>query len=118
MRDEEGQKGQTVVPSSSSSSNQKDGCGLEVMFGRGKYKLWALAAITLLALWSMFTATAVTRNWSDVNLKHDDPSSLHSDLDVLVPFPLLITVFLLSFLLLTVQCLVTYCCLLAGAKLV
>lgn len=83
MRDEEGQKGQTVVPSSSSSSNQKDGCGFEGVFGRGKYKLWALAAITLLALWSMFTGTTVTLKWSDVHLKHPDPSSLHSDLDVL-----------------------------------
>lgn len=92
MRDEEAQKGQTV-PSSSGSANgggnsslKKDGCGFEGVFGRGKYKLWALAAITLLAVWSMFTGT-VTLKWSDVNLKHastDLDPSLHSDLDVLV----------------------------------
>ncbi|XP_042018353.1 uncharacterized protein LOC121766078 [Salvia splendens] len=90
MRDEEGQ----TVPSSSSSSSingaanmsvKKDGCGFEGVFGRGKYKLWALGAITLLAVWSMFTGT-VTLKWSDVNLKHasnDLDPSLHSDLDVL-----------------------------------
>ncbi|KAH6765061.1 polyol transporter [Perilla frutescens var. hirtella] len=91
MRDEEGQKVQTN-PSSSSSTNgagnmsvKKEGCGLEGLFGRGKYKLWALGAITLLAVWSMFTGT-VTLKWSDVNLKHistDLDPSLHSDLDVL-----------------------------------
>lgn len=88
MRDEEGQ----TVPSSSSingaanMSVKKDGCGFEGVFGRGKYKLWALGAITLLAVWSMFTGT-VTLKWSDVNLKHasnDLDPSLHSDLDVLV----------------------------------
>lgn len=96
MRDEEAQRPQTT-PSSSSNSHstsstaasfsvKKDGSVFEGLFGRGKYKLWALAAITLLALWSMFTGT-VTLKWSDVNLRgssqHLDPS-IHGDLDVLV----------------------------------
>ncbi|XP_073296859.1 uncharacterized protein [Primulina huaijiensis] len=54
-------------------------------FGRGRYKFWALAAILLLALWSMVTGT-VTLRWSAGNLNHvaDDyhfPST--DDLDVL-----------------------------------
>ncbi|KAI3464972.1 hypothetical protein Pfo_021635 [Paulownia fortunei] len=91
MRDEEAQRPQTTPSSSSSTSSaasfsiKKDGSGFEGLFGRGKYKLWALTAITLLALWSMFTGS-VTLKWSSVNLKHSsqdlDPS-IHGDLDVL-----------------------------------
>ncbi|KAK6115361.1 hypothetical protein DH2020_007630 [Rehmannia glutinosa] len=93
MRDEESQKPQTTPSSSSSSSTnsaasfntKRDGSGFEGLFGRGKYKLWALTAITLLALWSMFTGS-VTLKWSAVNLKlssHDLDPSIHADLDVL-----------------------------------
>ncbi|XP_052196465.1 uncharacterized protein LOC127803892 [Diospyros lotus] len=52
--------------------------------GRG-YKFWALSAILLLALWSMFTGT-VTLRWSAGNLNHisdDFEVSLHHDFDVL-----------------------------------
>ncbi|XP_044470515.1 uncharacterized protein LOC123199544 isoform X2 [Mangifera indica] len=53
--------------------------------GKGRYKVWALAAILLLALWSMFTGT-VTLRWSAGNLNRftdDIDSPIHDDLDVL-----------------------------------
>ncbi|KAL7117266.1 hypothetical protein ACP275_03G061700 [Erythranthe tilingii] len=90
MRDEESQ----TNPSSSSSTNlagsfsiKKDGggSGFEGLFGKGKYKLWALTVIILLAVWSMFTGS-VTLKWSSVYLKHsslDLDQSIHADLDVL-----------------------------------
>ncbi|KAK6924337.1 Protein of unknown function DUF1195 [Dillenia turbinata] len=55
------------------------------LFGRGRYKFWALAAILLLALWSMFTGT-VTLRWSAGNLNHitdDFDVPIYDDLDVL-----------------------------------
>ncbi|EHA8591845.1 putative Lanosterol synthase [Cocos nucifera] len=57
-------------------------------FGKGRYKFWALAAIILLAFWSMFTGT-VTLKWSAVNLNRlsedlFDPPLRDADLDVLV----------------------------------
>lgn len=56
------------------------------IFGRRTYKFWALAAILLLAFWSMFTGS-VTLKWSAGNLDNlsdilDVPT--HDDLDVLV----------------------------------
>ncbi|XVF62014.1 hypothetical protein PTKIN_Ptkin08bG0182500 [Pterospermum kingtungense] len=54
-------------------------------FGKGRYKFWALAAILLLAFWSMFTGT-VTLRWSAGNLNRisdDLDSPIHDDLDVL-----------------------------------
>lgn len=57
-------------------------------FGKGRYKFWALAAILLLAFWSMFTGT-VTLRWSAGNLNRlsdDLGSPIHDDLDVLVSF--------------------------------
>ena len=56
------------------------------VFGRGRYKFWALAAILLLAFWSMLTGT-VTLRWSAGNLNHlsdDIDLPIHDDLDVLV----------------------------------
>ncbi|CAN4093596.1 unnamed protein product [Withania somnifera] len=55
------------------------------LLGRGRYKYWALAAILLLAFWSMFTGT-VTLRWSAGNLNtlsdlFDIPFS--DDLDIL-----------------------------------
>ncbi|KAE8672631.1 Polyol/monosaccharide transporter 5-like protein [Hibiscus syriacus] len=55
------------------------------LFGKGHYKFWALAAILLLAFWSMFTGT-VTLRWSAGNLSRfsdDIDSHIHDDLDVL-----------------------------------
>uniref|UniRef100_A0A5B7BKX7 Uncharacterized protein n=1 Tax=Davidia involucrata TaxID=16924 RepID=A0A5B7BKX7_DAVIN len=55
------------------------------LLGRGRYKFWALAAILLLAFWSMLTGT-VTLRWSAGNLNHisdDIDTPIHDDLDVL-----------------------------------
>ncbi|KAK6150915.1 hypothetical protein DH2020_015847 [Rehmannia glutinosa] len=67
------------TPTSSSKENSSD------IFGRSRYKFWALAAILLLAFWSMLTGT-VTLRWSagDLNRVREDYSSPASeDLDVL-----------------------------------
>ncbi|KAA8547340.1 hypothetical protein F0562_003796 [Nyssa sinensis] len=56
------------------------------LLGRGRYKFWALAAILLLAFWSMLTGT-VTLRWSAGNLNHisdDIDTPIRDDLDVLV----------------------------------
>lgn len=74
----------TTAPTTNS---KKDGTDASV-FGRGRYKFWALAAILLLAFWSMFTGT-VTLRWSAGSLNHisdDLDSFIHDDLDVLVRF--------------------------------
>ena len=66
-----------------------DGGGVVVMGNnnnKGHYKFWVLAAIVLLALWSMFTGS-VTLKWSAGNLtrfSHDLDSLTLEDLDVLV----------------------------------
>lgn len=55
------------------------------LFSRGRYKIWVLAAILLLAFWSMFTGT-VTLKWSAGNLNRlsdDIDAPIHDDLDVL-----------------------------------
>ena len=59
------------------------------IFSRGRYKFWALAAIILLAFWSMLTGT-VTLRFSAGNLNRlgdydiAGGSPIHQDLDVLV----------------------------------
>ncbi|KAF8405199.1 hypothetical protein HHK36_010099 [Tetracentron sinense] len=53
------------------------------LFGKGRYKFWALAAILLLAFWSMFTGT-VTLKWSAGNLNRisdDIDTPILDDLD-------------------------------------
>jgi len=55
--------------------------------GKRHYKLCALAAIVLIALWSMFTGS-ITLKWSTNNLNpfsDDLDSMILDDLDVLVP---------------------------------
>ncbi|KAK4262189.1 hypothetical protein QN277_027774 [Acacia crassicarpa] len=54
------------------------------LFGKGRYKFWALAAILLLAFWSMFTGT-VSLRWSGSlnSLSNDLDIPIHDDLDVL-----------------------------------
>lgn len=54
------------------------------LFGKGKYKFWALAAILILAFWSMFTGT-VSLRWSGSlnSLSNDLDTPIHDDLDVL-----------------------------------
>ncbi|XP_058081054.1 uncharacterized protein LOC131229182 [Magnolia sinica] len=69
-------------------TTKKDGAASatdSALFGRGRYKFWALAAILLLAFWSMFTGT-VTLKWSAGNLNRlsdDIDAPIHDDLDVL-----------------------------------
>ncbi|KAK9164113.1 hypothetical protein Syun_005015 [Stephania yunnanensis] len=71
----------TTTTKKESSAAATDG----TLFGRGRYKFWALAAILLLAFWSMFTGT-VTLKWSTGNLNRisdDIDATIHDDLDVL-----------------------------------
>lgn len=80
----------TTIPSPSRTTtttlkkeNSSDHAGL---FGKTRYKFWALAAILLLAFWSMFTGS-VNLKWSAANLARfsDHHHSLtHDDLDILV----------------------------------
>lgn len=70
-----------VIPTASSKKEI-----IDPIFGRKTYKFWALAAILLLAFWSMFTGS-VTLKWSAGNFDNlsdilDVP--IHDDLDVLV----------------------------------
>jgi hypothetical protein len=67
--------------------------GDAALFGKGRHKTWALAAIAFLALWSMFAAS-VTLRWSsgDIATTFSDASDpVIDDLDPLVrlttPFP-------------------------------
>lgn len=71
----------TLTATSAPKKDVSDG-GL---FGKGRYKFWALTAILLLAFWSMFTGT-VTLRWSAGNLSRfsdDLDTPLRDDLDVL-----------------------------------
>lgn len=75
-----------TTTATSATPNSKKDTSDSTIFGKGRYKFWALAAILLLALWSMFTGT-VTLRWSAGNLNHlsdDIDSPIHDDLDVLV----------------------------------
>ncbi|BBH07907.1 Protein of unknown function D [Prunus dulcis] len=80
MKDEDG------LPTSTTASAKKESSDSSVVLGKGRYKFWALAAILLLAFWSMFTGT-VTLRWSAGNLNRlsdDLDSPIHDDLDVLM----------------------------------
>lgn len=97
MKDEESQAQLLSTTSSSTINNgkkEKEGGSFLLLggrlFGRGRYKLWALAAIILLAFWSMLTGS-VTLKWSSSAAStlnplsdHFDDSPLHNDLDILV----------------------------------
>ncbi|XP_065851170.1 uncharacterized protein [Euphorbia lathyris] len=75
----------TTATVATSISNAKKESSDYSLFGKGRYKFWALAAILLLAFWSMFTG-AVTLRWSagDLNRLSDDiDAPIHDDLDVL-----------------------------------
>ncbi|XP_027095025.1 uncharacterized protein [Coffea arabica] len=89
MKDEEAQTTTTSAAASTTTNaavNKKEGSSEVGFLGRSRYKFWALAAILLLAFWSMFTGS-VTLKWSSVHLNHvsDDlfGSPLHHDLDIL-----------------------------------
>lgn len=67
------------------SSSGNNGGGVMVMAGKGRYKVWALAGILLLAFWSVVTGS-VTLQWSDGHLGtlSDDVNSFGGDdLDIL-----------------------------------
>uniref|UniRef100_A0A0D3D8E1 U1 small nuclear ribonucleoprotein of 70kDa N-terminal domain-containing protein n=1 Tax=Brassica oleracea var. oleracea TaxID=109376 RepID=A0A0D3D8E1_BRAOL len=68
-----------------STGNAKKENGYSALFAKGRYKFWALAAILLLAFWSMLTGT-VNLRWSAGNISHftdDLVFPIHEDLDVL-----------------------------------
>lgn len=70
-------------PSVVRKDSSRPGTGL---FGKSSYKFWVLAAVLLLAFWSMFTGS-VTLKWSAGNLSriYDDFNSpSYDDLDILV----------------------------------
>ncbi|OIT37371.1 PREDICTED: uncharacterized protein LOC109240875 [Nicotiana attenuata] len=76
-----------TAPSSSSytTSKKETSSSYPAIFGRGRYKFWAFAAILLLAFWSMLTGT-VTLRWSAGNLNAISDNidiPLPEDLDVL-----------------------------------
>lgn len=78
MKDEEAQ-------AKTSGSAKKEGLEGGGLFGRGRYKFWALAAILVLAFWSLLTGS-VTLNCSTRNLNpllDHFGSPFHNDLDVL-----------------------------------
>ncbi|XP_041008852.1 uncharacterized protein LOC121253023 [Juglans microcarpa x Juglans regia] len=67
------------------TANAKKESSDSSLFGKGRYKFWALAAILLLAFWSMLTGT-VTLRWSAGNLNRlsdDLDNPIRDDLDVL-----------------------------------
>ncbi|CAO1943973.1 unnamed protein product [Urochloa humidicola] len=55
------------TPASATKISLPISSGEAALFGKGRYKAWALAAIALLALWSMFAAS-VTLRWSSGEL--------------------------------------------------
>ncbi|XP_048334706.2 probable polyol transporter 3 isoform X3 [Ziziphus jujuba] len=78
MKDDDG------LPTTTANT-KKESSDSSLIFGKGRYKFWALAAILLLAFWSMFTGT-VTLRWSAGNLNRlsdDLDIPIHDDLDVL-----------------------------------
>ncbi|XP_037497605.1 uncharacterized protein LOC105633774 isoform X2 [Jatropha curcas] len=64
-----------VTAATSATAGKKDGSD-GGLFGKVRYKFWVLAAILLLAFWSMFTGS-VTLKWSTGNF-----SRLADDLDL------------------------------------
>lgn len=78
----------TPIQAPSSTTTVKKDNSEAGLFGRSRsYKFWALAAIILLAVWSMFTGS-VTLKWSASNLTRFSDSTdslILDDLDILVP---------------------------------
>ena len=75
-----------TTTATTTTANVKKESSDSSLFGKGRYKFWALAAILLLAFWSMLTGT-VTLRWSAGNLNRfsdDLDSPINDDLDVLV----------------------------------
>lgn len=78
-------------------SSKKESSDSGGVLGKGKYKFWALAAILLLAFWSMFTGTVSLRWSASLNsFSNEFNSPIHDDLDVLVRLTNFPSLFLLS----------------------
>ncbi|KAL8123824.1 uncharacterized protein LOC141717844 [Apium graveolens] len=75
----------SFTPATSSSSKKETNLFKSSLFGRGRYKFWALAAILLLAFCSMLAGTVTLRLSTDkFNRFIDDIGPpVHDDLDVL-----------------------------------
>ncbi|KAJ0252290.1 Uncharacterized protein HA466_0131020 [Hirschfeldia incana] len=75
-----------VLPATTATNPKKDSSSDSVLFGRGRYKFCAFAALMLLAFWSMFTGT-VTLRLSTENLDRLSENigipTNHENLDVL-----------------------------------
>ena len=88
----------TIIPVSSTTTRtsttvKKDNSDAG-LFAKTRYKFWVLAAILLLAFWSMFTGS-VNLKWSAANLTRfsdDHDSRIHDDLDILVHFCLFLVI--------------------------
>lgn len=82
----------SFTPATSSSSKKETNLFKSSLFGRGRYKFWALAAILLLAFCSMLAGTVTLRLSTDkFNRFIDDIGTpVHDDLDVLVSFTFLL----------------------------
>ncbi|CAN8229123.1 unnamed protein product [Cochlearia groenlandica] len=75
----------TTATGTATANPKKDNSSESALFGRGRYKFWAFAAILLLAFWSMFTGT-VTLRLSTGNLNRfsvDLASQTYENLDAL-----------------------------------
>ncbi|GMH24628.1 hypothetical protein Nepgr_026471 [Nepenthes gracilis] len=86
MKDEDYFPSTTLnITASTTAASAKKEASDASLFGKGRYKFWALGAILLLAFWSMFTGT-VTLRWSAGNLDRLSDAinaPLRDDLDVL-----------------------------------
>lgn len=120
-------KGDNVLPvsspamhltSSAIAHSKKESPG-SVVFGRSRYKFWALAAMLMLSFWSILTGT-VTLRWSAGNLNtvsHDIDIAIHEDLDVIVSTQYPILSFLVDFSFVYVGYIWSSCNIDIGAKL-
>ena len=74
-------------------ANSKKEHSESVLFGRGRYKFYAFAALLLLAFWSMFTGTVTLRlSIGNLNRLSEDLGVRNYDhLDALVPLSFLIS---------------------------
>ncbi|KAL6321699.1 hypothetical protein AAG906_031208 [Vitis piasezkii] len=64
------------LPTTAQTTNAKKDSSDASVFGKGQFKFWALAAILLLTLWSMFTGTVTLREGGEahVGCVHQQPT--------------------------------------------
>ncbi|XVF17873.1 hypothetical protein REPUB_Repub10bG0162200 [Reevesia pubescens] len=83
MKDDDTLLTTTATTTTMTTENAKKENSYSSLFGKCRYKFWAIGAILLLAFWALFTGT-VTVWWFANNLNHffDDLDSLiHNNLD-------------------------------------